>query len=129
VNRIHAYKLNGGIRPFMYRNRNAQSKTAIIAPHTPFILNPINIRVNPDNVIRMMREMNSKEKSGSAPIANNLIYSKNMIALGSSSYWYRDIMLCSLIRQHPPLYEQTMYIWHVQKPCKKNILSHNVLKY
>lgn len=32
------------------------------------------------NITRTIREMNSKEKAGSAPIPNNPIYSKNIIS-------------------------------------------------
>jgi hypothetical protein len=72
-----------GSRPFRYRKKNAQIKIAITAPHPSFILYPIKIIANTENITRTIREMNSKEKAGSAPIPKKLIYSKNIICPGS----------------------------------------------
>ena len=74
-----ALKLHMGSRPFRYRKKNAQNKKAITAPHPSFILYPIKIIAITANITRTIREMNSKEKAGSAPIPNNPIYSKNII--------------------------------------------------
>ena len=68
----------------MYRKKNAQIKNATAAPTFPFILYPMMTMATTDNITRTIREMNSKEKSGSAPIPNNLAYSKNIIPLNSS---------------------------------------------
>ena len=68
----------------MYRKKNAQIKNATAAPIFPFILYPIMTMAITENKIRTIREMNSKENSGSAPIPNNLPYSKNIIPLNSS---------------------------------------------
>jgi len=73
------YGVNIGSRPFRYRNKKAQSKKAVTAPHPSFILYPIKIIAITANITRTIREMNSKEKAGSAPIPNNPIYSKNII--------------------------------------------------
>jgi hypothetical protein len=63
----------------MYRNKIAQSKKAITAPHPSFILYPIKTVATTVRKTSTIREMNSKEKAGSAPIPKNPIYSKNII--------------------------------------------------
>ena len=63
----------------MYRKKNAQIKNAINAPHPSFILYPIMTIATTVSKTRTIREMNSKENPGSAPIPNNLVYSKNII--------------------------------------------------
>ena len=68
----------------MYRKKNAQIKNAINAPHPSFILYPIMTIATTISKTRTIREMKSKENSGSAPIPNNLEYSKNIIPHGSS---------------------------------------------
>ena len=75
----HAMKFYIGSRPFRYRKKNTQSKKAITAPHPSFILYPIKIIAITANITRTIREMNSKDKAGSAPIPNNPVYSKNII--------------------------------------------------